>query len=276
MAREEETVRVGLLTLASCLTGGVLLASPASEPEPPPLEIRRTTGPIKIDGKFDEADWKNALAIPLNWEKVWGLDKDGKRQATMVKCESPVSWAKLLWDDDNLYFAFAGEDKDLIATITERDGDLWTEDAIELFVRPTLESTRYWEYEWSPANQVLDIAWGPEGDRDLARDKRWNGTGESAVLVCGAPNKNDAVDEGWQIEVRIPFSDFAAVAPRAPKAGEIWTGTVLHYSKWMKNGKKTGRLFMSNPTMDSNQIAKYIRLIFSAENSKATQAENKR
>lgn len=225
------------------------------------IVVEYTRTPVTIDGKLDEAAWANAREVPLDWEKIWSRDQDGQRQSSLVKCPAPISWTKLLWDYDNLYFAGYCKDADLLATLEGRDADLWKDDAIELFIRPSTNSTRYWEYEWSPKNQLLDVAWGPAEDRDFDRNKQWNGTSESAVLVKGSLNKRDDVDEGWQIEARIPFTDFAA---GAPNTGDAWTCFVLHYSKWLENDnpKKQIRTLQTGTSMLSKELDGYNRLLF--------------
>lgn len=227
-----------------------------------PLVVKKTKETIKIDGKLDEKAWKDAPVIPLNWEKVWARDKDRKRFSSLVKIKEPISFAKLLWDEKNLYFACWCTDKDLLATKQGRDEELWREDAMELFVRPDTKKPHYWEYEWSPTNMVLDIAWGEEDKRNFDKDKKWNGNGESAVVHKGTLNKHDDEDEGWTLEVRVPFSDFASVAKTAPKAGDVWQGAILHYSKWMEGKKKKIRTLISGPIMLTHEVNSYNELVF--------------
>ena len=278
-----KAVEIPIFAAWCLLAGTVALCEtppPDGQPQPEPASaadiiVCHTRGPITVDGKLDEPDWEMAATVSFDWEKFWEPGPDGKRVFSLGKAKSPISWGKLLWDDENLYLAFSCKDADLIATLEGRDSKIWTEDAIELFVRPSRDSSRYWEYEWSPKNQVLDIAWGPEGDRDVERDKQWNGTGQSATAVQGTLNNPGDTDQGWQIEVRIPFKDFEAVNKTAPKPGDVWSGMLLHYSKWMEGNKKHGRTLLSCPTMDSSQTEKYNRMIFSAEISKAAQPENK-
>lgn len=220
------------------------------------IEINKLSGKIQVDGKLDEDAWKNAVIIPLEYEKIW-FREDGKRMARIEKAQTPFSFARLLWDENFIYFACYCEDEDILATQKGRDADIWTEDAFELFVCPSYDSNRYWEYEWSPGNQLLDIAWGEE-KKDFEKDKKWNGESESAVTVNGTLNKHDDRDQGWVLEVKIPLKDFApfSIDP------EGWRITILHYSKWMEGGKKKVRTMISAPLLLTNDLEKYNKVIF--------------
>jgi len=212
--------------------------------------VRHAAVPIVIDGKLDESAWTNAPPLPLIWEKVWER-VDGKRVATMCKTAAPTAYAKLLWDDENLYYAAVCTDKDLMSAFAERDSCLWKEDVFELFVKPLADSSQFWEYEWSPNGQVLDILWPPgaKGDEAFDKAKQWNGAGEFAVLVRGTLNNPGDVDEGWQIEARVPFADFMPLIRRAPRVGDVWRGAVFHYDHWTAQPKKRIRTTLTCPAM---------------------------
>src|SRR5262249_28107223 len=70
-------------------------------------ECRWATGPIQIDGKLDEAAWKNAQLI-----KDFAVYWQGRPAKTQTQ-------ARLLWDDRFLYFGAEMEDSDLYADVTE-------------------------------------------------------------------------------------------------------------------------------------------------------------
>ena len=92
----------------------------AQEKQPPPTyECRWATGPIKIDGKADEAAWQRAQLID-NFGLPW-LKDDARKAKTATK-------ARLLWDRDNLYFLADLEDHDLFADLTQHDDRTWFND----------------------------------------------------------------------------------------------------------------------------------------------------
>src|SRR6202051_4774766 len=81
--------------------------------EPPVVraaECRWAKTPIKIDGRTDDPSWVDAqelTAFSVYWEK-----KTGETHTA----------ARLMWDDDYLYFMAEMEDYDLYADVTERNG----------------------------------------------------------------------------------------------------------------------------------------------------------
>ncbi|MHC4871288.1 MAG: carbohydrate-binding family 9-like protein [Planctomycetota bacterium] len=244
------------LSLSSCGQAGEPGGAVATA-----VKIHRAAGPVTVDGKLNEKAWQDALVIPLAWEKAWKRDANKKRFAVLEPVAKPISWAKVIWDEKAIYFACWCEDKDILATKVGRDEELWREDAMEIFFRPDRTVTNYWEYEWSPKNQLLDIRW-PAQARDFKRDKKWNGKSESAVRVDGTISKHNDTDKGWTLEVRIPFTDFAPLMERAPRVGDVWGGTILHYSKWMDGRKKRQRSLMPWPIMLTNEVDKYAAFIF--------------
>src|SRR4051812_7915511 len=92
----------------------------AQDKQPPPTyECRWASGPIKIDGRGDEAAWQQAQLID-NFGLPW-LKDEARRAKTSTK-------ARLLWDRDNLYFAAELEDYDLFADLTQHDDRTWLND----------------------------------------------------------------------------------------------------------------------------------------------------
>src|SRR5262245_7163133 len=89
------------------------------------VECRWASGKIKIDGKTDEVAWEKAQIID-SFQVYW----QNRKPRTSTK-------ARLLWDDDYLYFTADMEDTDLYADVTERNGMIWSNDVFELFFKPS-------------------------------------------------------------------------------------------------------------------------------------------
>src|SRR4051812_44791840 len=93
----------------------------------PILECRWAHEPITIDGKADEPAWKQAQVIQ-NFAMPWlGTGDHGAPTQTR---------ARLLWDQEFLYFYAEMEDSDVYADITEQNGQTWDNDVFELFFKP--------------------------------------------------------------------------------------------------------------------------------------------
>ncbi|MDB6153604.1 MAG: hypothetical protein JWL90_2057 [Chthoniobacteraceae bacterium] len=128
---------------------------------------------------------------------------DGKspRQATHLRCA---------WNASELRLLFRCEDDYVWATLTERDGPLYTEEVVEMFLDPVGDLESYFEIEVNPLNTVLDLVLrkSPSGYR---KDFSWR---------CeGLQTRVEKDDAGWNLEVSIPFGSLTA---EPPTAGTRW------------------------------------------------------
>ncbi|MBO4304320.1 MAG: DUF4838 domain-containing protein [Lentisphaeria bacterium] len=92
------------------------------------LRLTRAETPVKIDGIADEAAWRKAELV-TNFRNY--KTKADPREATKVK---------ILYDEKNLYLYFECMMEHAwskpVAHIRERDGQVWTDDSMEVFVMP--------------------------------------------------------------------------------------------------------------------------------------------
>ena len=95
---------------------------PAQVPE---TVIPRAAGPIVVDGDPGDAAWRQAP--PLEFVFPWDDVSGGGAQSTV---------ARMLYDDDALYLLYECVDPYLDAEVTEHDGPVYEEDAVEIFVTP--------------------------------------------------------------------------------------------------------------------------------------------
>ena len=190
----------------------------ASDPEKPaPAKCHRAKGSIQIDGKLDEPAWKNAETLD-GFTAHW-LDQKAR---TATK-------ARLLWDERFLYFSAEMEDQDLYADITEQDGMAWLNDVFELFFKPADERPGYYEFQVNAANTKLDMylpSRGAGGYQRFARSQDFQM--DTAVVRAGTLNQWQDKDQGWQVEGRIPWTDFKATGG-APQSGDQWKFALCRY-----------------------------------------------
>jgi hypothetical protein len=138
------------LPLSLLLASGTA-AYPERAQEPPEqvptCQIMRASGPIAIDGKADDPAWQQAERIEFifPWSKI---EKGERSQGTV---------ARMLWDDDNLYIVYVCDDPYLDSEVTEHDGPVYQEDAVEIFVTPNPDSlSTYFGYEMNITPALLD------------------------------------------------------------------------------------------------------------------------
>ncbi len=192
----------GLLALVTVAAMGVVVwqAGWLSAPETsiPEATVVKARGPIAIDSRLEEPDWARAERL-----RDFVISTSGRRAPLDVD-------ARMLWDEQALYVMFDVEDYDIVSTFTQRDDALYTEDVVELFLDPNGDGKDYVELEVSP-NGVLFDALFPSYRKALERSKRWNLPGLRAAVATH--------DEGYRVELRVPFDGLPG---GAPNAGDTW------------------------------------------------------
>jgi hypothetical protein len=158
------------------------------------------------------------MAQPLEFAVAW--EKRKPRTATT---------ARLLWDDDFLYFTADMEDSDLYADITEHNGQLWSNDVFEMFLKPSRDQKLYYEFQVNPANARLELLFPSRGAGGFHRFAPLTKLGmESAVKLRGTLNDWRDKDEGWSVEGRIPWTAFKDAGGK-PKVGDVWLFALCRY-----------------------------------------------
>jgi Glycoside hydrolase 123, catalytic domain/Carbohydrate family 9 binding domain-like/Glycoside hydrolase 123 N-terminal domain len=135
-----------------------------------------------LDGRLDEACWVEGVAITtFVHQKGTGLARE------------PVQ-AWTAYDDERLYVSFRcvyPEGSVLKEAATERDGDTWLDDSVEVFLDPWHRHDDYYQFAVNCRGVVRD---------SHGMDKSWDSGTEAAVA-------RDA--SAWTVELAIPFRDLA-------------------------------------------------------------------
>ncbi len=204
---------------------------------------KRATSEVRIDGRLDEADWASAPLSEPFVDIVTGAQ----------------GWfdtrVRMLWDDLHLYFGFTAEEKDVWATLTERDSKIWFDNDLEIFIAG---SDAYYEFEINAFGAVYEVfwvwqdmyfagsrynvpEWQPEGQRILLLDGvgghvhprgmrngflDWDLPGlRHAVHVDGVLNSRTGTDKGWSAEIAVPWAGLQWLADGRslpPCDGDVW------------------------------------------------------
>jgi len=179
--------------LAGC--GGGMMMSGGAMPTGTPVAskdavntVPMAAAPVTVDGVLDEAAWRKAIAMS---DFVLGNSDKPPVQSRVL----------LTHDKDNLYVAVINDEPmtaQLTTKATERDGNVWGDDSIEIYVDPSnAKSGAYMGFFVSAANVVYD----------RQRREAWNGEWTSAVKVHDG--------KAWVVEVAIPWKTLEAT----PSAG---------------------------------------------------------
>jgi hypothetical protein len=202
--------------------GAVLFLTPVmAQEEKGPTATREAvcrrvkTAPV-IDGKLEDDAWADAPVIdrfPAFWK--------GEPSTSSTK-------AKLVWDDDNLYFSASMTDSELRSFGVKRNDKLWFGDVFELFFKPSDKAPAYYEFQVNPKSVILELAFSKRGESfDVLAAKP--PMGMTAVAVAnGTVDKPGDEDRGWTVEGKIPWTIFGPTGGR-PKVGDVWRFALCRY-----------------------------------------------
>jgi Carbohydrate family 9 binding domain-like len=212
----------------SLLVGGVALADKYTELQGlgpvPRYEVKSISEAINVDGNLVEQAWTRAPSITLMFP--WEF-QTGKKQTTV---------AKVLRDKDTLYVGYEAEDVDITATHENRDDPTYKDDCVEIFVKPAQNTDSYFGMEMNVRGVLYDYFF--LFPRDLDKTLNFDGV-RMKTSTRGTLNKRDDQDQGWTLEVSIPFKNFARLAKHLPpKSGDQWR---VQINRWDGTEDSGGR-----------------------------------
>lgn len=202
------------VTLA-VLSGGILCSAGCTCAEPrtdiPSYSAPRASRAPVIDGRLDDPAWQDAP-----WTEPFVQTMTGAPG-------QPRTRARLTWDAEFLYAAFEVEDDYLRADLSGQDPHLWTQDTVELMIDPDGDGLNYFELQLAPSGETFDTRYDSRRVPQPFGHLRWESGIEGAIALRGTLN-DDAADEGYTAELRIPWSAFDAGQTPAgpPSAGDTW------------------------------------------------------
>ena len=170
--------------------------APAASGEVPVLQVRRSTAPIRIDGRLGEDVWAAAPAAS-------GFVQGEPIEGAPAKHRTEV---RVLYDDEALYVGARMYDDSpgAIARQLVRRDEMGQFDFFELSLDPNLDRRTGYVFRVSAA--------GVQGDAylfdDVRDDRSWDAVWESAVQVD---------EQGWTAELRIPLSQIRYLPSANPQ-----------------------------------------------------------
>ena len=131
----------------------------------------------------------------------------------------------MLWDDRAFYIAAQMEEPHVWATLTERDSVIFHDNDFEVFLNPSRDTRNYYELEVNALNTVWDLLLRKPYREGGQADNAWFIKGlQTAVHIRGTLNDPGDSDEGWDVEIAMPWAAFDAHTshPGPPKNREVW------------------------------------------------------
>jgi hypothetical protein len=163
---------------------------------PRSYEALRTPTPPIIDGRLSDPSWE-AASWSEDFVDIRGAGEKPPHLRTRVK---------LLWDEDFLFVGAELEEPHLWATLTERDDIIYRDDDFEVFLDPDGDGEAYFEVEINAMGTVLDLFLDKPYREGGSAVIRWDLTTlQSAISLQGTLNDPSDEDEGWTVELAIPW-----------------------------------------------------------------------
>lgn len=219
----------------------------AAQPPLPRYEAKRASSPVVIDGKLDDKAWAAAPAAALIFP--WDSQTGAKQKTTF----------RILWDDSYLYVAYDCEDRDIVALFGERDDPTYRDDAVEIFLNPRPSQTGlYYGLEMNARAILYDYLMY---DSRYAM-KRFNFQGvQLATHIRGTLNVTGDEDQGWSLEVAIPWPNFEEFS-RRPSPGDVWTMNVNRWDGTEPNRRMSNWSDPQQPRPNPHAPARFGQLVF--------------
>lgn len=182
--------------------------------QPKQYDCRRADSPLKIDGRLDDAAWNKAEWTDTFIDIV-GEDHPKPRFQTRIK---------MLWDDQYLYIAADLEEPDVWAKLTAHDSVIFHDNDFEVFLNPTGDGLKYFEFEINALNTGWDLFLDKPYKQGGKADNSWEMPGyKSAVAIDGTLNDPRHRDKGWSVELALPWAAFVERSEKGrPAAGDSW------------------------------------------------------
>jgi len=200
-----------------------------SHAAPPEYTAMKTGSDMAMDGILNEPAWQKAASVgPF----VFAWYESGEKEQTE---------AKILWDDERIYFSFRCDDKHIWAEHYTHQSAVYRDDCCEAFISPVPEGPERLDYINYEINCLGSWLSGYHA-KSRGVDRRHECYGlEIGRMINGTVNDDSDTDEGWVLEFSVPwrhFEDFGADFP--PKDGQalylnlnrLGGATNYQYSQW--------------------------------------------
>ncbi|MDB5121249.1 MAG: hypothetical protein JWN56_2467 [Sphingobacteriales bacterium] len=167
-----------------------------------------------IDGNLNDEEWTKAKWTD-SFVDIEGDLKPKPAYKTRVK---------MLWTDTRLIIAAELQDPHVWAKVQKHDEVIFYDNDFEVFLDPDNNTHQYFEIEVNALNQVFDLFLSKPYRNNSCALISWDASGmQKAVKVNGTLNKSDDVDQGWTVEMAIPFKALTiGNETKVPVEGAIW------------------------------------------------------
>ena len=209
-------------------------------------KARMAKRPIKVDGKLNEHDWKQAVLIS-DFEDIEGASKPKPAFSTTVK---------MMWDSQYLYIGAVLEEPHLWGTLKKHDDIIYRDHDFEVFIDPMGDGEQYFEIEINVLGTIMDLFMNKPYKKGGTFDMGWNTTGIlSKVIANGTINDNSDIDSGWTVEMAIPFTAISRNNRIAsPSTANPWR---INFSRVQWTLESDGKTYRKKLNQNNNPISEH-------------------
>ncbi|TWJ04567.1 carbohydrate binding protein with CBM9 domain [Mucilaginibacter frigoritolerans] len=203
--------------------------------------VTHTNTPPVIDGDVNDAVWQQTPWTD-DFRDIEGDLKPNPPLRTKVK---------MLWDDSCLYIAAQIYDPAVWATLKHHDDIIYRDNDFEVFIDPNKTGHQYFEIECNALNTIFDLFLNKPYRNNGNAMIGWNAEGlRSAVKIQGTLNNPSDTDQGWTMEMVVPFKSISlGDNVQIPHDGTLWRinfsrvewDTKVVDGKYIKLKDSTGR-----------------------------------
>ena len=200
---------------------------PAPAPVDPKTQIKELTAPrleatITVDGVLDEDAWSKAAGTGLFVDVASGMPNP------QIPSQGE---ARIFWTDQHLFVAIEAYDKTVRGGFPAdaKDPHLWERDTVEIMIDPDGDGDNrdYYELQVNPQNLTFDTRYDdynrPNGNgRGPFGHEEWTATAERAVKIHGTLDDDSDTDDGYTVEMKIPWAAFDKASKAPPTPGSSW------------------------------------------------------
>jgi hypothetical protein len=216
------TIAIFLLLISATYTS---FCQTYSAPGKNLLKVKGTTD-FTLTGDGGTGNWKDAAWINLQQHGSNTLKKADWHVGPQTGSASTLRYNtafKVMYSKTGIYCLFQCEDSMVTATLKGDYLDLFTEDVVEIFLRPDTAMPAYFEYELSPLNYELPILIVNNKGKIMGW-KPWQYEGEKKTRhAIKIQEKNPATNRfTWTAEIFIPYTLLMPMDNVPPKKGTQW------------------------------------------------------
>ncbi|MFH1476334.1 MAG: carbohydrate-binding family 9-like protein [Verrucomicrobiota bacterium] len=194
------------------------LALKRLNPSVPGFLVKRAISAPVIDAKKDDV-YRQGSELSR-----FSIIRDGSLAKQQTR-------AYAVYDESKLYFYVECDEHILDPVLqqrdkfraneTTRDGNLWSDDCVEIFLSAAENTNNYYHFIMNSRGALYDAACTRKPDGEITMDKSWNSSAQFSARV-------DEPACLWMAEIAIPFKDLASAQPAA---GDCWRMNVCREQK---------------------------------------------